>query len=303
VRAALLLAAGALALGAAGCGLGAGKGAADVSLLVSGDFGRTVIGSSTTKRTAGADTVMRLVERRYKVTTRYGGGFVQSIDGRAGGTGGGHRVDWFYYVNGVEASKGAAATHVHPGDRVWWDRHAWDVTDHIPAVVGSFPEPFRHGIGGKRAPVGVQCAEAGSSACKAVTKALVKVGVPAATAALGSETGQNTLRVLVGTFAALRTDTVLGQLRSGPRSSGVYARPEATGLALLNAEGKVVRTLGPGAGLVAASQAPEQLPTWVIGGVNEAGVDAAAAAFDARDLDGHFAVAVSGGEKIPVPLP
>ncbi len=68
-------------------------------------------------------------------------------------------VDWFYYVNGVEAPKGAAATNVHPGDHIWWDRHDWSQTDSVPAVVGSFPEPFLNGLEGKRLPVRVECAQ------------------------------------------------------------------------------------------------------------------------------------------------
>ena len=51
---------------------------------------------------------MRLLQRNFEVETRYGGGFVQEIEGVAGGREGGRRVDWFYYVNGIEADEGAA---------------------------------------------------------------------------------------------------------------------------------------------------------------------------------------------------
>ena len=52
---------------------------------------------------------MRFLERRFKVRTRFGGGFVQSIDGLSGGSAGGRPVDWFFYVNGIEAASGAAS--------------------------------------------------------------------------------------------------------------------------------------------------------------------------------------------------
>ena len=84
---------------------------------------------------------------------------MQSINGLSGGEEGGQPVDWFYYVNGVQATKGAAATDVHPGDQIWWDRHDWSQAEDIPAVVGSFPEPFLNGFGGKRYPVRVECAD------------------------------------------------------------------------------------------------------------------------------------------------
>ena len=119
---------------------------------------------------------MSLLMGNAPVTTRYGGGFVQSIDGLSGGQEAGRPVDWFYYVNGVEASKGAAATNVHPGDHIWWDRHDWSQTDNVPAVVGSFPEPFLNGIGGKRLPVRVECAVVQGEACRTVAARLRSAG-------------------------------------------------------------------------------------------------------------------------------
>ena len=112
---------------------------------------------------------MRMLERSFKVTTRYSGGFVESIDGHAGSS---SRLDWFYYVNGIEASLGAAGTSVHKGDRIWWDLHDWTATDSIPAVVGSFPEPFIHGIDGRRFPVTLECATDATAACQRVTSEL-----------------------------------------------------------------------------------------------------------------------------------
>ena len=284
----------------AGCGLGPGKGASDVGVLVTRDFGATVLGSTTTKKTVGSETVMRLLERSHRVTTRYGGGFVQSIDGLAGN--GGSRVDWFFYVNGIEATKGAAGTRVHPGDRIWWDRHDWTATLTVPAVVGSFPEPFVHGTGGKRAPVRIECADDAEKACDTITARLAKVGVPLGRAALGSEVGSDTLRIVVGTFADLGQELALHQIGEGPKSSGVYVRPAGGKLQLLDGAGRVARTLGPGAGLVAATKVQSQLPTWVVAGGDPAGVDAAASAVDAADLGHHFAVVVNGSARIAVPV-
>jgi Domain of unknown function (DUF4430) len=282
-----------------GCGLGAGKGASNVQELVTRDFGGTVVGSSTVKKTKGSETVMRLLERGYRVNTRFGGGFVQSIDGVAGASG--RRVDWFYYVNGIEAGKGAAATRVHPGDHIWWDRHDWSAAMRVPAVVGSFPEPFVHGTGGKRVPVRIECTQSAEQACDTVTARLAKVGVPVGRAALGSEVGADTLRILVGTFAGLGTDLALRQIRQGPASSGVYAKPAGGELRLLDSDGHVARTLGAGAGLVAATRVQEQLPTWVIGGVDAAGVDAAASALTSSGLSHRFALAIRGTQRIAVP--
>ena len=132
-----------LALGLAGCGLGAGESEeGGATLLVTRDFGAREVGDADQDPIRGGETVMRLLQRNFDVETRYGGGFVQSIDGIAGGRGGGRPVDWFFFVNGVLAEDGAAAHELSSGDRVWWDHHDWGATPDVPAVVGSFPEPF-----------------------------------------------------------------------------------------------------------------------------------------------------------------
>ena len=183
----------------AGCGLGAGKAPGGVQLTVTRDFGARVLGRAGAPQVQGAETVMSLLLRNDKVTTKYGGGFVQSIDGLSGGQeAGGDPLDWFYYVNGVEAPKGAAATNVHPGDHVWWDLHDWSQTDDVPAVVGSFPEPFLNGVEGKRLPVRVECAQAQSEPCRTVIARLRALGVPAAVAAIGSGAEPDALQVVVG---------------------------------------------------------------------------------------------------------
>jgi hypothetical protein len=301
-----LLAALAVALvaaGAAGCGLGPGVGTSDVRVTVSQDFGSGALGNAKAAKAAGSETVMRLLQRSFRVTTRYGGGFVQSINGHAGD---GTRHAWFYYINGIEAAVGAATTPVHRGDRIWWDLHDWRATETIPAVVGAFPEPFIHGIAGKRYPTTIECGEGVQAACQSVGNALSKVGVPAATQQFGTGSGIDSLGVVVATWPALRAALVSQLVDRGPGVSGVYARFTAAGhqLQLLDPAGHVVRTLGPGAGLIAAT-APASLaatPTWLITGTDAAGVAAAARALTPAALDGHFALAVTAAGQLPLPL-
>jgi hypothetical protein len=297
----LLGLAGALVL--AGCGLGSGEGTKGTSLTVTLDFGRRTLIDTGSPKTDGEDTVMRLLQRNAKVTTRYGGGFVQSIDGQAGSADGPAQQDWMYYVNGVEAPEGAASTDVHDGDRVWWDRHTWAATQHIPAVVGSFPEPFVHGIDGKKYPVLVECAVVGSPACNLVSKKLGSVGAISATNRIGASFTQHTIRVLIGPWAAVRSDPGAKRLEQGPAASGVFAKPSASGttIQLLHGDGSPGRTLGAGAGLVAATAVGDQPPTWVITGTDAAGQLAAAGALDEGTLKHHFALAISGGRGVNVP--
>jgi len=309
----LILAALALCLGAAGCGLGPGGSSSGdaLTLTVTRDFGTTPVLERTQKKVPGSETVMRLLQRRAQVTTRYGGGFVQCVNGICGGSEKGSRVDWFYFVNGVEATKGAAAVKVGGGDHVWWDHRSWEATDHVPAVVGSFPEPFLHGPGDeKRLPVRVECLKPQGQICKDAQAALVHYDISASKTTLRSSIAQDTLRVVVGTWDVLREDGALQPLEDGPSASGVYAEPRADGtsIALLDTRGKVVRTLGAGAGLVAATRVGEDQPVWAITGTDDAGVAAAVRAFTAQTLMNHYAVAVENGAPgaggaPPIPLP
>jgi hypothetical protein len=299
---AVALAAATLAL--AGCGLGAGKTPTGVSLLVTRGFGAQTILQTSAPKIVGKDTVMRLLERNATVATRYGGGFVASIDGHSGGTSAGQPVDWFYYVNGVEAQKGAAASTLHGADHVWWDLHDWSAAENIPAVVGAYPEPFLDGFNGRRYPTRVECSSTAGSSCTGVGQALANFGIPVAEGCLLCSEYNLSLRVVVGTYASLRPDPAADKLAAPTSVSGVYARFIDGGrrLELLNERGAVVRTLGAGTGLVAAVRYMDQPPDWYVTGTDAAGVKAAALAFTTGTLDGHFAVAVANDIALPLPL-
>jgi hypothetical protein len=284
-----------MSIAVGGCGLGAGPAPRGVHLTVTRDFGATVLRKWSAPSVRGQETVMSLLLRNAAVSTRFGGGFVQSIDGVAGGHEKAEPVDWFYYVNGVEAPQGAASTNVHAGDHIWWDRHDWSQTDHVPAVVGSFPEPFLNGIGGKRLPVRVECADVAGRACRAVTSQLRTAGVPAGVAALGSGIDAHTLRVMVAPWVMLKGEPAAAALQRGPAASGVYARFSSDGrmLMLLDRDGRAVGTLGTGAGLIAATAREESAPVWVVTGTDAGGVELAASSFGQRALENHFAVALT----------
>ena len=302
-RAAVTAVAIASAIAIAGCGLGAGKSTSGVvTLTVTRGFGTASVGEATEKSIPGSQTVMRLLERSFKVTTRYGGGFVQSIAGQSGSS---SRRDWFYYVNGIEAPAGAGGTSVHKGDRIWWDLHDWSATDSIPAVVGSFPEPFVHGTGGRRLPTTLACGSDVGAACKRVAAEFKAIGVPTPTVLLGTGSGSDSLAVVVGTWHDLHGELAATLIEHGPSASGVYARftgATASSLQLLNPGGHVARTLGPGAGLIAATGQSETGTVWMITGTDVAGVSAAAAAFTSAHLRDHFALAVQGATDLPVPV-
>ena len=289
-----------------GCGIGPGD-APDsaVSLTVTRDFGARTVLQERDAEVSGADTVMRVTQRNAKVATRFGGDFVQAISGISGGHAGGRPVDWFIYVNGILTDRGAGGLPIAGGDRIWWDHHEWGLTPDVPAVVGSFPEPFRHGAAG-RTPVKVRCELPQAAPCDTVVARLEKAGVGARRGGLERTERDPSLRILVGVWAALRGGTPEARsIERGPKSSGVFARFADDGrqLALLDARGSVAKRLAAESGLVAATRQPGRPPVWFVTGTDAAGVAAAARALDEPVLRNHFALATAGDLPLRVPLP
>lgn len=286
------------ALAAAGCGLGAGAEVGSVELTVSREFGTAPM-LETALEARESDTVMRVLEANADVETSYGGRYVRAIDGYEEATRDGVPYDWFFFVDGVESPIGAAEYDLRGGERVWWDYRDWRETNHVPAVVGSWPAPFTDGYEGRRHPVAVECA-AGGAACDRVRAALAAEGVELAAGA-----PRSAIRVLVGPWARLRRDPAAARIEDGPQASGVYARFARRGggwaLEGLGPDGGTARRFGPGAGLVAATRHFESPPVWVVTGATAAGARAAAELLGER-LRNRYAVAVEGGVEVPLPV-
>lgn len=147
-------------LAVAGCGGEAGardgaEGAAGhgptAQLWVTHDRGAKVMVDATVP--AGSNAIEALSQHA-DVETRFGGRFVQAVDGAEGSLS--DRQDWFYFLNGIEADLGGAEVTVRAGDVVWWDFRSWDDEMRQPVVVGAFPEPFLHGWDGERRPAEVR---------------------------------------------------------------------------------------------------------------------------------------------------
>jgi hypothetical protein len=282
-RTAIALAA--LGLATAGCGLEGTKPPGGVELTVTRDFGSRQVLDTPGPQQQEGETVLALLRRNAHVASTTGGAL---------------------HVNGIAPDEDAQKVKVHPGDRIWFDRHDTTAATRVRAVVGSFPEPFLHGTNGRRLPSRIDCADPGSAPCKQVTAGLREVGVVAGLAAFGADPGAETLRVLVGRWPQLRTDAAAGLLEHGPEVSGVYARPARDGktIAALDPRGHVVQTLGPGTGLVAATVLQGTQPTWIVTGTDDAGVSAAASAFAEGEsaLSDKFALAVSHDRPIALPV-
>ena len=144
-----------------------------------------------------------------------------------------------------------------------------------------------------------------NQACTRAAAMLHEAGIPAASQLLGSGSGNDSLSLIVGTWSELKPVIAAELVDKGPQRSGVYARfKSGDQLQLLDPQGHVASTLGPGAGLIAATRDNVSAPVWLITGTDAAGVKAAAAALTPGRLKDHFALAVqSGAPDRPVPVP
>jgi hypothetical protein len=133
------------ALALAGCG-GAGPTADDgtARLWVTRDRGGAVLVDTTVP---AGQSLLRALRSEAKVSTRYGGGFVQSIEGVRGSAR--RHEDWFWFVNGLAGDRSAASYRLRDGDVAWWDYRDWSGdANTLEVVAGAFPEPFLHGYAG-----------------------------------------------------------------------------------------------------------------------------------------------------------
>ena len=119
----------------------------------------------------------------------------------------------------------------------------------VPAVVGSFPEPFRSGARGQEA--------ADQARLPRPRGPLVRRGRDAAARRRRAQHRPLEPRVLAsarccgsssGAGRDVRQDIAARQLEEGPEVSGVFAKPNAAGneIELIDADGDVERTLGAG---------------------------------------------------------
>jgi hypothetical protein len=266
----------------AACG-GGGDGGGGVALTVTRDFGRVQLDS------------VRLDDLPDGATAR---SLLRDQTGRsAGGEG------WTLFVNGVRPDE--PDPELHEGDRVQWDRRPRGPSQApTRAIVGSFPEPFRHGLGGERRPVRVECEDARSQPCKDAKRALEDVDVPVSGASIGAPGTEHVTRLVVATWQEARIVRGASTLEQTPDHSGVYARFSANGAALelLDDSGQVARIAPPGTGLVVALQPRADELVWLVTALDERGLTQGVKALRERALRDAYAVAVEGGRVTRLPL-
>ena len=210
---------------------------------------------------------MRLLRSEFEVETRYGGRFVQSIDGLAGGGASGRR-DWFFFVNGLEADVGAAEYELSPGDGVQWDLRNWAAAMRRAGDRGRVPRAVSQRERGQAAPGASGVRGGADEPCREVKEAL-------------QEHGRAGVRLLArrarhrerdpprrGALArGARSCAVRRRSRRGPRQRRVRALRRQGGRSSCSTrDGEVARTVRPGDGtaLVAALRPLDEELVWLV---------------------------------------
>jgi hypothetical protein len=141
-----------LAVALAGCGGGEDGATGKATLWVTQERTDVLVD----EQVDAGQTLLRALRSVADVDTRYGGRYVQGIEGVKGSLG--EQRDWFWFVNGIEGDRSAVEYRLHPGDVAWWDYRSWADVERVPVVVGAFPEPFVHGWNGHVRPAAVRYA-------------------------------------------------------------------------------------------------------------------------------------------------
>jgi Domain of unknown function (DUF4430) len=191
----------------AGCGGPGGGEEGTAQLWVTTDRGAEVL--VDTEVEAG-QTLMRALAGEADVETRYGGRYVQSIAGVEGSLDG--QRDWFWFVNGYEGDRSAAAYRLRDGDVAWLDYRRWEQEGEARVVVGSFPEPFLHGYEGRVRPAAVRYAAGLEERARSLAEEIGASSVEPLGAVVAD--GANVLEVRAGP-ARLSAD-LLGQTAGDP---------------------------------------------------------------------------------------
>lgn len=252
-----------------------------LNLIVTKDFGHNKMFSNNVGLVKD-EVGMEVLFRNLDIQTAYGGGFVNTINGLESKftffSGSDRRKeDWFYWVNGILAPIGVAEYKPIDGDTIWWDYHEWATTMFIPAVIGSYPQPFKSGFGGKNPGTVVMYTENFKKDAEILKKSLLDKGVKSIDVVPYNATSiekPDKYHILIGTWKGLVKDSKrLKDMNWKNKQEGVYVEFKDGKLNALDNTGKTIKSFNKGGAIYATSAGMgSTVPVWLVTGNNEQGV-------------------------------
>jgi len=278
-----------------------------VRIVVTQGFGRELMLDETLKLPAGTDA-MNAVRQIADVETAYGGGFVNAINGISSDN---VKKDWLIYANGISMNSGALDYELQQGDTLHFDFRDWGFRIFIPAIIGSFPEPFLHGFEGKVNPTVIVYEGALAETAADLESRLKNLGVTDVDIQhidnLMDDEKKHSNLIILGTSNC----NLISEVNAVWNRMGFFIRFEGNDIEVYDSKGEVTARYGPGCGVIEATQSPWNPRgigvcdnvVWVVSGIDEAGVmEAAEILLDWNtELQHSYALIVSDGDIIKVP--
>jgi hypothetical protein len=282
-----------------------------ITLVITRDFGKELIFEDQVVVTSGSNA-MTALQDAVEVETKYGGGFVNAINGLSSEFEGsnGQKNDWFYYMNSLSCNMGAADYNVNPGDIEHWDFRDWGYYQMTPAIIGDFPQPFLDGYRGTVYPTTIVYEPVYGDEANSLMELLEKAGVNDVTAL---DINQLTEQVKARNNIILITGTdneLIRELGEAQKKLGLYAYVENGSFILVDASGNKT-PVNDECGIIQATQNPwnpkgsaagENI-LWTITGVSDNAVKNAVSIIDTRfaEIKYAFAVAITDTAILRIP--
>ena len=283
-----------------------------VTIVVTSDFGKELILERDIEIKAGT-SAMDALQLVASVETKYGGGFVSSINGVSSEYGGanGKKEDWFFYINGVSSNVGAGDYILQTGDLEHWDFHNWSYHEFIPAIIGDYPQPFQSGYGDKMTQTVVVYEEPFATEAESLVERLKDDGVSQVSAVRDDRLSeavkeQSNLIIIAGPENGL-----ISELNKVYNKLGFYAYLESGDIMELDATGSLSGEYGAGSGIIQATQNPwnpkgisaGENVVWMVTGADADGVISAATVLTNHQaqLCYAFAAIVNEGQVVTIP--
>ena len=254
-------------------------------------------------------------------------GTIAQVNGEGGGalrTFGPEQAAWYYRVDGIETT-GVDPTRfrVQPGQSVWWDLRRYDIYERLPVSVGTFPEPLVSGWRGNarklRIAYGRDFKEDAEyfrdSVFDRLDPDLIPLKGGGGVAGIGGEDRANDdantelpvavrlrrANFIIGRWEELKLDPNLIDLALDPRSFGLTVWFEGTHVMRQDPDMEFSQELRDAQGVVWASTVdgePDGTLVFVVTGITDEGVHAAARALRSGACQFYLACAVDGEGRV-----
>ncbi|MBC7461921.1 MAG: hypothetical protein H7287_11210, partial [Thermoleophilia bacterium] len=291
-----------------------------VWVIVTTDGGRTLLTRHSVPLETG-DTATSVLEKVADVRTSPDGTIAQ-VNGKGGGalsTFGPLPAAWFYRVDGIE-STGVRPDRfrMKPGQSVWWDLRRFDIYDHLPVAVGTFPEPLFSGWRDAKRPLRIAYASGFQKDADFIKRSMFQklnpniVPLKGDGGGIGGIGGEdrgagagdvNTAvavrrgyaNLVIGRYEQIRMDPFIIDINLDNRGYGITSWIEGTEIWRQDPDMEFSQRLANAEGLVWASTTdgePDSTIVFVVTGTTDDGVRAALRALRAGSCQFYLACAV-----------